>query len=203
MSIFSKIPYQDSKKEGLIQSIINTTIFQNINITYSSIDSEYDEIVSTDYLFTDIKNKYFCTLEDGNYSNYVTLEFKGLFLYPTAYVINSPSSNGNDYLMNWNLTGSMNGKDWRVLHHAKDNHDLSESSPHWYKVYGGPFRYLKIVQTGPSAGDDDIHTKKIRIQYFDIFGIMTDQRIITYSNHLKFHLVFKTFIFIASLSIKN
>ena len=181
MQVYKSVPYEVGNRKGLFQQIANVSSFKYLKFNYSSLDNaDYKEAyVYPEAIFQESSNQYFCSLTDSEYDNFLSLEFEDRFFWVTGYVISSNCHDDVQYLMSWDLFASINGIEWEKLHWKDDSEDLAGCNYKWYKIKGGPYRFFKIQQTGPSKGNTTIHTEKMRVAYLDFFGFMSNGKICT------------------------
>jgi hypothetical protein len=172
MTVSKTISFRENHFNGLVQYTINSGKGDYIILSASSIDPN----VEIDSIFS--QSKYFCSeTNTNNLSNYLTVEFIDRFVYPTGYVIRSYDLG---YLKNWMLKGSLDGKEWDLLHSNSNSDDLSNNAYKWYKINKrGQYRFFRIYQTGESSGFDDNNKYRLRISYLEFFGYMSNGQICT------------------------
>ena len=186
MFVNKHIKFEKENTQGLFQDIYHSPRYEYINFGYSSIDFASG---TPESIFLD-DTSYFCSLESSNYNNFLTIEIKDRFLYITGYVLRSTTTiyQGQDifYLRQWSVLGSIDNESWIPLHSKDENDELKGNDYHWYQMKGGPFRYIKIQQQGPSAGFAPNHYQRMRVSYFDIFGYMSNGHICTHLSKSRF-----------------
>jgi len=152
---------------------------QEINQIAFSYSSCADSYHTPSQLLTLDENYFATSMNKIKNSNYLIIELKDRFLYPKGYIIRSYKSDHYDFLRSWELYGSLFGVSWTLLHNIESKDDLASGNIGRYSIRKiNPFRYFKIVQTGPNnaSSDTDYDTMyKMRISYLDFFGIMTNK----------------------------
>lgn len=104
-----------------------------------------------------IKKKRSCTEAEKESWWRVELS-KKYSLYLTHYTLRHGRDNGDSFLRNWQLEGSLDGSTWKVL--KKHNNDNSLRKPSSYTATWsveeetGAFRFFQIVQTGKNSSKD-------------------------------------------------
>lgn len=104
-----------------------------------------------------IKKKRSCT--EAEQESWWRVELsKKYSLYLTHYTLRHGRDNGDSFLRNWQLEGSLDGSTWKVL--KKHNNDNSLRKPSSYTATWsveeetGAFRFFHIVQTGKNSSKD-------------------------------------------------
>ena len=153
---------QTMKSEGKTSLII---------FSYSAMTHAFQNLLTLD-------NQYFATASNTtSESNYLTIKLADRYLYTSGYIIRSYPEENRCYLKSWKLYGSLNGKYFDIIHSIDDDNCLSGGKIGRYAINEKPFKYFKIVQTGPNSGNSDNDRYKMRISYLDFFGFMTNKMI--------------------------
>ena len=188
MFINKYIKFEKDKLKGLFQDIYHSPRSNYINFGYSSIDIQTHTHIES--IFLEDPTTYFCSFESSNYDNFLIIEIKDRFLYTTGYVLRSRTTinDGQDvyYLRKWSVLGSIDNETWTSLHSKDENDELRGNTYQWYQMKGGPFRYIKIQQEGPSAGYAANEKQRMRVSYFDVFGYMSNGHICTQPSKSRF-----------------
>ena len=172
MSISKLIQYSDTSISGILQDMKSNSLTSKIGFSYSGIDTSTS---SSSVLKDD--DSYFCSTTNTNKdANFFAVELKDRVLYPKGYVIQSFRNDDLYFLKSWKLYGSTFGFDWTLLHFKDDSNDLNRNMGR-YRIKGGPFRFFKLVQTGPNNGSSNDDRYRLRLSYLDFFGYMTDSSI--------------------------
>ena len=166
-------PYVKYETKG----IINYTVNQNTNnIPIKLSSSTLDPVTKRESIYYDNDNAYFCSLTKCGTFNYLIIEFETFFFKVFGYIIKSENKRDEWYLKSWKLEGSIDNKNWEKLHSQDDVEKLSEQEGGSYSISNHKiFKYLKITQTGNAAGYNNDMKCRLRIDYFDIFGIISDR----------------------------
>ena len=175
MFVSKTVNFRDGNNKGLLQHVVKTGMQSNIILSASSIVNT--DFVSLDSIFTEGASKYFCSgTNTANLTNYFLIEFVDRFVYPTGYVI---SSHPSVYIKSWMLEGSIDGKEWELLHSKYNSQDCA-TAYRWYRINKrGQYRFFKITQTGESIGNENYQKYSLRLSYLDFFGYMSNGQICT------------------------
>ena len=170
MSIYEYIRFEEDKNEGILQYMKNNGLRSNIIIQGSpDVDGHYPSNV------LEFDSKYFISDTNKNANaNFLLINLTDRFVYPKGYIIRSYEPSDSFYLRSWTLFGSLLGLKWTPIHKMYEKDDLSNYTIGRYHLRGGPFKFFKVVQTGPSLGENDAIKYRIRIQYIEFFGLMTN-----------------------------
>ena len=170
-----QFPYIKYETKGIMNYTVNK-FSDDIPIKLSSSSLE----TTLESIYYDNDN-YFCTSTNNNYTqNYLIIEFTDYFIKAFGYIIKSDFKSSNDwYLKSWKVEGSIDNQNWEYLHSLKNSNDLSTFEGGSYSIKNhNIIKFLKITQTGESGGDSTNAKYRLRIRYFDVFGIL--------SNHIYF-----------------
>lgn len=79
-------------------------------------------------------------------------------LYLTHYTLRHGLNDGNSFLRNWKLEGSLDGSNWEVLKNHENDTKLCRPLKHFTATWSidrevGAFRYFRIVQTGENSSN--------------------------------------------------
>ncbi|XP_022785904.1 serine/threonine-protein kinase MRCK beta-like [Stylophora pistillata] len=104
-----------------------------------------------------IKKKRSCT--EAEQESWWRVELsKKYSLYLTVYTLRHGRDNGDSFLCNWQLEGSLDGSTWKVLKKHSNDSSLRNSSSYtatWsVEEETGAFRFFQIVQTGKNSSKD-------------------------------------------------
>ena len=176
MRIYQYIPFITSSNNGILQAMKSNEQIEKINFISSSVLNPTTSMYIPSNVLT-LNDYYFITQENqSENANFLTIEFKDRFIYPNGYIIRSVNNPNYYYLRSWKLYCSFEGTTWTFLHSVDDKEYLSGGNIGRYAIKGGPFRYIKIVQTGPNKDPNSVAVNmyRMRVSYFDVFGLMTD-----------------------------
>ena len=185
MPVISKnIPYNLESKEGIFQYMLNNDNFSRINVEYPSLDDQ-----TSVYNIFGINDSYYCSMTNQTKnSNYILIEFTDRFVFPTWYIIRSSYSNIK-YLKSWVLEGSLTGKEWVELHSMYNSTQLNRYAYKGYKLLNnGPFRFFKLVQTGPNDGETLNEIYRFRVSYLELFGYISNGMIQSFLCNKKYYI---------------
>ena len=100
-------------------------------IVLNASTKDPQQFIELDAIFTQDVGTYYCSLTNPQIiSNFYTIEFVDRFVYPSGYIINSAPCG---YLKSWMLEGSLDGKEWELLHSKYNTEDLSTDYK-WYRI---------------------------------------------------------------------
>ena len=169
MSFYQDFPFLPDSNEGVLQEMKAKGETEKIEFRFSSaFDTNPPSAILT---FDDIDFVTQTNLSEN--ANFLSIKLKDRVVYTKGYIIRSRNHTASFYLKSWDLFGSFTGNSWTLLHSVKEQNDLIRGKIGRYSIEGGPFKYFKIVQTGPCNGAVDANKYRLRITYFDVFGFMT------------------------------
>ena len=164
-----EIIFSEEATDGVLQYMKNNAQTDKISYSYSSINNAITNILTLD------DNYAYTNTNKTTNSNYFSIELTDRILYPKGYVIRSYKHVCCSYLRSWSLYGSLIGFEWTLLHEINEKDDLKSGNIGRYKLSGGPYKFFKIVQTGPNYGSSDSDKYRLRLSYIDLFGLMTNK----------------------------
>ena len=123
-------------------------------INYSSFEESYG---------------YWHSQGNAKYGEYAEIEFTNQWIKPSAVVI---VNSGNFYkLRNWAINISQDGTNYKTINEEKDYTTFTSSyQREIFKVHGYPFKYLRVVQTGPCVSDNGEESNGFRFGKIEVFG---------------------------------
>ena len=192
MSIYQNVAFTQDSYNGILQTMKSNNETDKFELSSSS---NADSLNGPSNILV-LNGNYFCSqTNESKNANYVIVTFKDRVIYPKGYII---KSHCNNFPMSWKLYGSLPGTSWMLLHSVDNKTYLSGGSFGRFKISGGPFSTFKIVQTGPangSADSDKIWLYRLRLSYFDVFGLMTNKVLMQRERTCKTQMSTKLFVF--------
>ena len=103
--------------------------------------------------------KVHCSTKAEEYSWWCVDLTENYALYLTNYTLRHGQEQSGSFLCNWKLEGSVDGCNWTMLKHHKNDHGLGERkshgtySTHTWTIEGelNAFRYFRVYQTGKNS----------------------------------------------------
>ena len=170
MFFSENIPFSHDSNNGVLQYMVNANLEKNILFKYSSQYPNYPPKNVLSY-----SESYFDTnTNTSDNANYLIVNLTDRVLFPKGYIIRSVKNSATHYLRSWKLYGSLLGIEWTELHSVNEQDDLKSFEIGRYYIRGGPFKFFKIVQTGPCLGTSNDIKYRLRLSYLDFFGFMTN-----------------------------
>jgi len=115
-----------------------------------------------------------CDIEDSWWSVDIGEEYA---LFVTHYTIRHGRDNGLSIIRNWNLEGSRDGRNWKVLRKHENDRGLKGVYPFYtgtWTVEGNiqAMRYFRIHQTGKNSSG----RYALYLSGFEIYGVLLNMR---------------------------
>ena len=110
-------------------------------------------------------------------------------------------------MKSWKLEGSIDLKNWNVLHSKNNVETLSTSQGGSYQITknnSNIYKFLRITQTGPTGNTEkDNYKCRLRIRYFDFFGLFSNRIALGIHKIISKRISINIFVYIFIFIIKN
>ena len=112
---------------------------------------------------------YWHSNNNNSYGEYAEIEFTNQWIKPLAVVIvNSPNI---FRLRNWAINISQDGTHYKTINEKKNYIKFTSSyQKEIFNVHGYPFKFLRVVQTGPCTNDAGTNANAMRFGKIEVFG---------------------------------
>ena len=139
-------------------------------------------------------NAVWCSDESEGLKAILTIGIPNYYIKLTHYSFRSHKSD-NLYVRSWNLSGSKDGYNYKIIDSKPINDDLKNNQIGHYQVSTGIYKYFKLIQTSTNIRGD----KNMRVTGFEIFGTLITHlgNCITNVNN---QIIFRKHIFISFFS---
>ena len=147
--------------EGVIRNMVNNGLESMISFNASnSFNQDFPPKNSIDF---DL-NTYFLSEDSLDGGQWISYELKDRYVALTHYIIKSTS---NGYMRSWELSTSVNGNDWTVVHSLEESDVLSSDKGKIFRTKKIVARFFKIKNNAKTFGE---YSTRFRISAFDLYG---------------------------------
>ena len=169
--VFSMVP--PSSKNLFLNGIINFSLNNELSLEVSNSSNfipDVGNIYQCDNIIHYNDDSYWHSKENGNFGEWVQIEFKNMWIKPTAIAI--VDSDNIFRMRSWTVSTSKDGTSWANVNTNKDNKIFqNQKQREIFKLRSPPARFVRITQTGleENVNDGEFDTS-FRVGKVEVFG---------------------------------